>query len=54
MPIATPLILYRRDFRICQDGSGDSLFDDVLAQLGILGGEEIDAAEIIVDSFSTD
>ncbi len=47
------ITLYRRDFAICQDGSGDSLFDDVLSNLGIPEDkwEDIGEVEIQVESF---
>ena len=45
------LTLYRRDFTDAQDGSGDSMFEDVLRQLGIEDPDgDVEQVEISVDS----
>jgi hypothetical protein len=38
--------IYRRDFKDCQDGSEESLFNYILHQLGIPGNKQNDIDEI--------
>ena len=47
------VVLERDDFRLVQDGSGDSLFDDILESIGIpeMGREAITTIDLCIDSF---
>ena len=50
------IVLERDDFKIVQDGSGESFFDDILANLGIPadGRAEITTIDLGVDSYETE